>query len=240
MEITKILMLSLATLSVNINSLKAMEDNNKINIVESNNNITYNKLSINKQTDFEINNCNTNIIHTQQDKIQKLESKIDEMIKRQKMFERNINNNNNVLHKELKQLKQDLNVSSAIFGSVNSLSDDFTKNTKQIQAINKKLKEIDNMIDTFKSVDIHVLSNILVNTQKQTEVINDNNKIANYLVNTIDMMCGVISCNYAMQFMNQNLNMNNCETQFANQNLNNINNINNINSINNNIQDNDI
>lgn len=47
MEINKILMLGLALISLNVNSLKAMEKNNTINMNYSNN-ITPNELSINK------------------------------------------------------------------------------------------------------------------------------------------------------------------------------------------------
>lgn len=202
-------MLGLALLFLSVNNLKAMEENNN-NINCSNKNITYNKLSINKQTDFEINSCNANIINDQQDKIQKLESKIDEIIERQKMLENKFNIDNKILMEEFKKLKQDISVSSAIFGSINNISNNITKNTKQMNNIERSMKdsnkEISNSLDTLMSITTHCATSLINGSIEQTNRIQDNNKMMLYLVNSVNTMYNIVRNNSIMQFMYQNSN----------------------------------
>ena len=216
MTFNKILVFSFGLVLLNTN-INAMESNNIINC-ENNN-----KLSISKQENFEINGNSI----TTQSRLSKIEKKIDEILDIQKILKTKISIDNNILQDDMKKLKQDVLVSSSILESFNKMAGNINTNTKQINKIQKSMKNsnnsISNSLETNRSMNTHMLTTLIEEVYKQKNTLEENNKMICYLVNLTNQMYGL------SQVFSQSVNYE--DNSFQNNNINNINNIINTNNI---------
>lgn len=141
-----------------------------------------------------------------------MELKIDELLERQKVFENQVSSYNKILLDEIKRVKQDIGVSSVIFGSVNNLSHNITKNTKQIHNIKDILndyhKNTSQSIDTLIRITTHGITSLVIQELEKTNEIRENNKNVNLFIDFIKAMFGIVPNNYVMQYSNQTENDN--------------------------------